>query len=187
MRAALFTLLLLIIASATSAGEGRMPSAGDSLKLRRDGAYEHFTLVEIRQDTLMVVRGSGGGLQHIDTKSITGLKVYARMGRGTGAARGGTIGFFVGAVSGFVLGSLLSTVNMCAGQSYTCLCDHWAECGVMNGIVFAIGGTVVGAAIGAALPGMHWEPVDLPLRLEMESGGRNGYRFRIALSLGRLQ
>jgi hypothetical protein len=183
MRAApLVFLLMLVVVLPAHARTGHALTRGDSLKLSRNGVYEVFTLEDIRPDTLLVRDAPGGDLRRVPMTGITGLKVYTGMSRGRGAARGGTIGFFAGALGGFVIGSVMSANNTCAGHGYMCPCDHWAECGVMTGILFALGGTVIGSVIGAARPGMYWEPVDLPISLKLESGDRNHAGLRIAYS-----
>ena len=175
-------LIMLVVVLPAYARTGHALTRGDSLKLSRNGSYEVFTLEDIRPDTLLVRYAPGGDLRRVPMTGMTGLKVYTGMSRGRGAARGGTIGFFAGALGGFVIGSLMSANNVCAGYGYMCLCDHWAECGVMTGILFALGGTVIGGVIGAAHPGMYWESVDLPIGLELESGDRNHPGLHIALS-----
>ncbi len=108
----------------------------------------------IRKDTVVVWSEGESLLRPITSDKIE--KVEISRGKRSKVGMGALIGFAAGAVGGLVVA--VADGDNCNGF---CPVDQTAEAGIAA-LVFGVVGTAVGAAVGFATRGEHWEVAALP-------------------------
>ncbi len=149
--------------------------AGDHLRIRMTGAKDKYVLDRIRPDTLYVYREHDNEFQQIVFGQIEKIEVKVPRSSGSGALRGALIGGGIGGVIGMLYAvATWDDVNTDCGQ-YNELCSNTASgLRFMGSVaVFGMPGMLLGAVIGAAVPGEHWQQIDLAAGMSLRIDSRS--------------
>ncbi len=164
MRVVTIVVAILIIFSVRGNAENvHELKAGDQLRIRITGEKGKFVFDCIRLDTLYVHRKDDNAYQQIIFGQIEKIEVKVPRSSGSGALRGALIGGAVGGGIGAIYAiATWDDVNTDCGDLDE-LCDNTASSLRFMGsvAVFGIPGMLLGACIGAAAPGEHWQQIEL--------------------------
>jgi hypothetical protein len=137
--------------------------AGDNVRIKMVGHTDEYRLESIGDDTLLVRRRSNDEMSKIPTSQVLAVQVKVPRSAGSGALRGLMIGGAIGAGAGLVYGlATWDEVNADCGRLDQ-LCEDTASFLKLMGsvAVFGLPAMAIGAAVGSASPGTHWQPAEL--------------------------
>ena len=125
------------------------PNAGGPRATR----YLSGNLIGADDSTLVLRVGGKTTERRISVLPTTVLELQGSR-RGTHGRRGALIGLATAGAVGFIWGAMVKTE-----------CDCPLTLGAVGGVAFGIGGTIVGAVAGSAIPRRSWQRVSLPVRV----------------------
>lgn len=138
-------------------GSAQVPGVrvGEEVRIRSETAMGRYTVTAVN-DGALTLSDAEGSVIRVPAGAITRLdRSLGPRSTGRGALRGLGIGFGVGAVSGALLG-------FADGDDSGGILSFTAEEKAGMGAIFFGGiGGLLGAGIGAAMPGQQWERVPL--------------------------
>jgi hypothetical protein len=147
--------LLGLAAAPLRAQQRTAPAAGDRVRISLQGASPgtlRGELVEVRGDTLVIVRDSTLRRVHVPLSEVERVQVRIRRSPWEGLQRGLLVGVPIGFGGGYLYGWVLEGGFGCR-----------YECGLAPAILSVGGaglGTLLGTIFGVAMPGGKW--VTLP-------------------------
>jgi len=160
--AIVFAILILFSVHGNAENKDEL-KAGDYLRIRLTGAREKYVLDRIRPDTLYVHREHDNEFLQIAFGQIEKVEVRVPRSSGSGALRGAVIGGGIGGMIGMLYAiATWDDVDTDCGDLDE-LCSNTASgLRFMGSVaVFGIPGMLLGAVVGAAAPGEHWQQIEL--------------------------
>ena len=160
---------------------------GTELRIQTAGTSELYVLRNLRADTLFLLRGQENEVLPLPWDHIESMQARVQRSSSSGALRGALIGGAI-AGAGAIVYSLSDPVDTpdCGPPPFSWFCESPQALKVM-GTIFVLGmpAMAVGALVGAAAPGSHWEDVDLQgdLRLLVGAQGRVGVQCSLPVNL----
>ncbi len=176
MRVAAIVFAFIVLFSVHSNAENKDElKEGDHLRIRMTGAKDKYVLDRVGPDTLYVYREHDNEFQQIAFGQIEKVEVKVPRSSGSGALRGAVIGGGIGGLIGMLYAvATWDDVNTDCGQ-YDELCSNTASGLRFMGAVavFGMPGMLLGAVIGAAAPGEHWQQIDLAAGMSLRIDSRS--------------
>jgi hypothetical protein len=145
-------------------------NAGDRLRITVDGTRSVVVVKDVQEDELLFQRERGGSRGRVRIEAIESLEIPTPRTRREGVLHGARWGFVIGLAGGVATGLISGDDPPCPGQEF-CFGLNAGDKAFFLGLLGSVAGAIVGGAVGGISPGVAWEPIDLPVHVELIAAG----------------